>query len=88
MWFIDWTFVFCPTDKIQVRVPWHNKKNAAYAAYLFYGVDIVSIMEPNNNKILPYKNNIVNIYQDLISIMKESTNEYYNMRMVLGLKCV
>lgn len=45
-------------------------------------------MEPNNNKILPYKNNIVNIYQDLISIMKESTNEYYNMRMVLGLKCV
>lgn len=44
-------------------------------------------MEPNNNKILPYKNNIVNIYQDLISIMKESTNEYYNMRMVLGLEC-
>lgn len=43
-------------------------------------------MEPNNNEILPCKNNIVNICQDLISIMKQSTNEYYNMRMVLGLK--
>lgn len=42
-------------------------------------------MEPNN-KTLSHKNNAVNIYQDLISIMKESTNEYYNMRMVLALE--
>lgn len=26
---------------------------------------------------------MANIYQDLISTMKQSTNEYYNMRMIL-----
>ncbi len=28
-----------------------------------------------------------NIYQQIVSVMKQSTQEYYNMRMVLGLKC-
>lgn len=30
-------------------------------------------------KITPYK---------LIHIMKESTNEYYNMRIALGIECI
>ena len=43
----------------------------------------VSIMEPHDNKILSRKNNVVNLYQNIVSIMRESTNEYYNMRMIL-----
>lgn len=42
-------------------------------------------MEPNNEKIVSQKTNVVNLYQNIVSIMKESTNEYYNMRIVLGL---
>ena len=42
---------------------------------LIYGVDEVTILEPNGN-----------IYHKIISIMKQSTQEYFNMRMVLGLK--
>lgn len=41
-------------------------------------------MEPHDNKILSRKNNVVNLYQNIVSIMRESTNEYYNMSMVLG----
>lgn len=47
------------------------------------GVVKVSIMEPHDNKILSRKNNVVNLYQNIVSIMRESTNEYYNMRMIL-----
>lgn len=40
-----------------------------------YGVDKGTILEPNN------------IYHRIVSVMKQSTQEYYNMRMILGLKC-
>ena len=42
-----------------------------------YGVDNVTILEPFEN-----------IYKRIVCIMKQSTQEYYNMRMVLGLKCL
>ena len=42
----------------------------------FYGVDDVTILEPNDN-----------IYKRIVCIMKQSTQEYYNMRMILGVKC-
>lgn len=51
---------------------------------ILYNVVIVPIMEPHDNKILSRKNNVVNLYQNIVSIMRESTNEYYNMSMVLG----
>ena len=38
-------------------------------------VDDVTILEPNNN-----------IYHKIVAVMKQSTQEYYNMRMLLGLK--
>ena len=39
-------------------------------------VDEVTILEPFDN-----------IYHKIVSVMKQSTQEYYNMRMILGLKC-
>ena len=45
-------------------------------------VDKVTILEPEAD------GNITNnIYKKVVSVMKQSTQEYYNMRMVLGLKC-
>lgn len=44
----------------------------------------VSIMEPHDRNIVTQKTNIVNLCQNIVSMMKESTNEYYNMRIVLG----
>ncbi len=41
-----------------------------------YGVDDVTILEPNDN-----------IYHRIVSVMNQSTQEYYNMRMILGVKC-
>ncbi len=38
----------------------------------FYGVNKLSTLE---------------LYKSIISTMKESTQDYYNMRMVLGLEC-
>lgn len=29
----------------------------------------------------------MSVYAELISIMKDSTQEYYNMRLALGLEC-
>ena len=29
----------------------------------------------------------MSVYTELISIMKDSTQEYYNMRLALGLEC-
>ena len=34
--------------------------------------------------IVAHKTNLNNIYSELISVLKQSTQEYYNMRMVLG----
>ena len=47
---------------------------------LFYGVDKLPNMEP-----FSYSTKI--LYSELISIMKQSTQEYYNMRMILDLEC-
>jgi len=45
-------------------------------------------MEPFDNEIVAENNAVVdNIYARLICIMKESTFEYYNMRMALRLEC-
>ena len=35
----------------------------------------------------PFSYSTKTLYSELISIMKQSTQEYYNMRSVLGLKC-
>lgn len=45
-------------------------------------------MEPFNNESVAETKSVSNcIYANLIHIMKESTFEYYNMRIVLGLEC-
>jgi len=53
-------------------------------------VDKVTILEPfehpNNNEILSQIMSSDNIYHRIVYVMKQSTQEYYNMRMVLGLK--
>ena len=50
-------------------------------------VDGVTILEP----MIPDKNTCspagMSVYAELIRIMKESTTEYYNMRLALGLEC-
>lgn len=61
-----------------------RKKHFFITKFLRNNVVIVPIMEPHDNKILSRKNNVVNLYQNIVSIMRESTNEYYNMSMVLG----
>ena len=49
-------------------------------------VDEVTILEPCDKEIVPQYIAHDNIYQRIVSVMKQSTQEYYNMRMVLGLK--
>ncbi len=47
----------------------------------------VTGLEPFNNEIVSANKAVCNnVYAGLISIMKESTFEYYNMRMALGLE--
>ena len=59
-----------------------------HPTYLLYnGVDEVTILEPNDKEIVSHDIDSDNIYQSIVSVMKQSTQEYYNMRMVLGLKC-
>ena len=50
------------------------------------GVDEVTILEPFESEIVSQKINLDNIYYRIVSIMKQSTQEYYNMRIILGLK--
>lgn len=50
-------------------------------------VEDVTILEPCDNEIVSQKINPDNIYHRIVSVMKQSTQEYYNMRMLLGLKC-
>lgn len=50
------------------------------------GVDEVTILEPNDSEIVSRNINSDNIYCRLVHIMKQSTQEYYNIRMVLGLE--
>lgn len=54
---------------------------------LLYGVDEVTILEPVDSEIVSQKTLPNNIYQRIVYIMKQSTQEYYNIRMVLGLEC-
>ncbi|MCI5825020.1 MAG: hypothetical protein MRZ90_08805 [Candidatus Gastranaerophilales bacterium] len=56
-------------------------------ATVFNGVEEVTILEPNDKEIVSQKTLPDNIYQRIVHIMKQFTQEYYNMRMVLGLKC-
>ena len=64
-----------------------NKKESNFCYSLFYGVVNVTILEP----MAPDKNTCspagMNVYTELIRIMKESTTEYYNMRIALGMEC-
>lgn len=54
---------------------------------IIYGVEKVITLEPFDNKNVSQKNLAHNLCLNLVSIMKQSTQEYYNMRMVLGLEC-
>ena len=49
-------------------------------------VDEVTIFEPVDSKIVSQKTLPNNIYQRIVYIMKQSTQEYYNMRIILGLE--
>ena len=49
-------------------------------------VDGVTILEPCDNEILSQIMRSDNVYHRIVYIMKQATQEYYNMRMVLGLK--
>lgn len=49
-------------------------------------VEKVTILEPYDNETIPQKTLPNNIYQRIVSVMKQSTQEYYNMRIVLGLE--
>ena len=64
-----------------------NKKESNFCYSLFYGVVNVTILEP----MTPDKNTCppagMSVYTELIRIMKDSTQEYYNMRIALGLEC-
>jgi len=50
-------------------------------------VDGVTILEPVDSEVVSQKTLPNNIYQRIVYIMKQSTQEYYNIRMVLGLEC-
>ena len=50
----------------------------------YKNVDKIPQEEPYDKMIVAHKTNLNNIYSELISVLKQSTQEYYNMRMVLG----
>ena len=56
----------------------------------FFNVVKVTIMEPFDKNIISDKNAGAtsgrNVYTELVRIMKDSTQEYYNMRITLGLE--
>ena len=54
----------------------------------YYGVDDVTILELNDKDILSQIMQSDNVYHRIVSVMKQATQEYYNMRMVLGLEFV
>ena len=55
---------------------------------LFLIVDEVTILEPNDKEIVSHDIDSDNIYQRIVSVMKQSTQEYYNMRMILNLETI
>ena len=64
----------------------HNKRDVIISQHLFYGVDGVTILEPNDKETISQKTLPNNIYHRIVYIMKQTTQGYYNMRMLLGLK--
>ena len=67
--------------------PLEHIKKRITIVILFLIVVKVTILEP----MIPDKNTCLSagmsVYAELIRIMKESTTEYYNMRIALGLEC-
>lgn len=53
----------------------------------FWGVINVTILEPMVLDKNTCSTADMSIYTELIRIMKDSTQEYYNMRIALGLEC-
>ena len=62
----------------------HNKRDVNISQHLFYGVDKVTILEPNEKKIIANLCSKFNIHHKLILLMKLDTQTYYNIRMILG----
>ena len=54
---------------------------------LFLIVDVVTILEPYDKKILAKLDGNCNIYRKLVLLTKLDTPTYYNMRIILGLEC-
>lgn len=53
---------------------------------LFYGVVKVTTLEPFDNEIVAELGDKRNFYHKIVLVMKYSTQEYYNMRIALGLE--
>ena len=51
-----------------------------------FNVDKLQTLEPFYNTNLSQNNGLNNLYVDLVSILKRSTQEYYNMRLALGIE--
>ena len=64
------------------------KRNWAYALILFYGVVEVTILEPFDKKIIANLGSMFNIFHKLVLTMKQATQTYYNIRMILGYETI
>lgn len=64
----------------------NTKIEANFDGYEKSNVDKVTILEPYDKEIVSHDIDSDNIYQRIVSVMKQSTQEYYNMRIVLGLE--
>ena len=53
---------------------------------MIFTVDKVTILEPNDKKILAKLEGNCNIYQKLVLFLKLDTQAYYNLRLILGLE--
>ena len=62
------------------------KKEVGFGQLLF-NVDKVPKQEPFDTSNISHERSSSNKYLNLISILKQSTQEYYNIRMILGLEC-
>ncbi len=58
----------------------HDKRDVNISQHLFYGVVRVTKVEPDDIYNLSYFDNVVN----LIHLLKNSTEDYYNMKKVVG----
>ena len=65
-----------------------KRKYWTFVQNFLCGVVKVTTLEPFDNEIISEnKTTCDNKYAHLICVMKESTFEYYNMRIALGLEC-